>query len=392
VECPQGGSFAYGYSLFGVFLYPAGVPIAMYGMLYYYKVPMMAAQKNKASRLRALLSIFRQEVEEGKEEGITGRELEKWWEVLGGWEEDPVEAIGGKAQLKALLRHTWHDPTLVEGDTEAKTLLLAAVERAKEEARIRSGQAEDEEEGDDLDQASLNSLRRKVNRLAEKGFSAKATLSWNGEFGEEEARAMRRAGFLFELYEVECWWFELFEMFRKLVMTSVLVFVTVGGLGQILVGLIVIFAAFVTTFAVKPYVSPNLNRCQIFSLGTQFLVLQYGLVLFLDGTQDTSPAETAIINGIMVFFSAAIFAVPPLSIVVEQLPTVKARVDHHFDTKRDLADATSEDAPSDPADEEERLEARIAAKAASTVNPAPYTLHPTPYALHPTPYTRNPEP
>jgi len=34
---------------------------------------------------------------------------------------------------------------------------------------------------------------------------------------------MRRAGFLFELYEVEYWWFELFEMGRKLMMTSVMV-------------------------------------------------------------------------------------------------------------------------------------------------------------------------
>jgi hypothetical protein len=33
--------------------------------------------------------------------------------------------------------------------------------------------------------------------------------------------------------------FELFEMMRKLTMTSVLVFVASGGLGQILVGLIV---------------------------------------------------------------------------------------------------------------------------------------------------------
>ena len=48
-----------------------------------------------------------------------------------------------------------------------------------------------------------------------------------------------RIRFLFELYEVEFWWFELFEMMRKLSMTSVLVFVPVGSLGQILVGLIV---------------------------------------------------------------------------------------------------------------------------------------------------------
>ena len=242
VSCPEPGEFSYNYSVFGIFLYPIGVPVAMLGMLYFYQVPHMARQKNKAARLRSLVGIFRQEVEEGSEEGITGRELEKWWETLGGWKADPVEALGGKEGLKALLRHTWTDPTLVEGDMDAKTLFLNKVEEAKEEARINSGQAaeeEEEEEPDGLDDSSLDSLRRKVTRLAEKGFAPKGTLSWNGEFGEEESRAIRRAGFLFELYEVETWWFEIFEMIRKLVMTSVLVFVTVGGLGQILVGLIV---------------------------------------------------------------------------------------------------------------------------------------------------------
>ena len=36
----------------------------------------------------------RQEVTEGKEEGITGRELERWWAGPGGWKRDPFELLG----------------------------------------------------------------------------------------------------------------------------------------------------------------------------------------------------------------------------------------------------------------------------------------------------------
>jgi len=35
-------------------------------------------------------------VEEGQEEGISGRELERWWDGPGGWKADPVEALGGE--------------------------------------------------------------------------------------------------------------------------------------------------------------------------------------------------------------------------------------------------------------------------------------------------------
>ena len=47
--------------------------------------------------------------------------------------------------------------------------------------------------------------------------------------------------FLFDHYDVEFWWFEVFEMMRKLLMTSILVILPVGSLGQILLGLTVRF-------------------------------------------------------------------------------------------------------------------------------------------------------
>ncbi|KAJ1483234.1 hypothetical protein T484DRAFT_1801045 [Baffinella frigidus] len=320
VDSPSG--FAFIYSLVFICVYPLGVPLLFAALLFYYQVPKMAKQKNKAERIRALLAAFRQEVEAGKEEGITGRELERWWKAPGGWKADPVEAIGGKAQLKAVLRHTWRDHT--GADAEEHSASRGVFNKLSVDKEAHEKFKDDQtEKGDDLDFASLDSLRRKVNRLAAKGLAQapKGMLVWNGELGDEEERAMRRAGFLFLLYEVEYWWFELFEMLRKLTMTTVLVFVASGTLGQIVFGLIVICLAFVVTFALTPYVSPNLDRCQLFSLGTQFVVLQYGLVLHLDGTSLSSQAEKNIINGIM--------------ILVEKLPGMREMVVQWHDKRLD---------------------------------------------------------
>ncbi|KAJ1484328.1 hypothetical protein T484DRAFT_2517051 [Baffinella frigidus] len=371
VACPESGGFVYVCSIFAIFIYPVGIPLGMVGMLLYFKVPKMASQKHKAAGLKALVAAFSQEAAAGKEEGITGRELERWWEGPEGWKRDPVETIGGEVQLKALLRHEWHDPGAGESDApDHTTRLLERISVEQEDNRkwlrakgrttstrvgaeaptvgasphvtptlsvpnnavpgsvpgtesrpasagsspeiqeqSQAAQDAEAEEDDGLDNMTLQMLRRK------------GTLCWNGEFGEEEERAMHRAGFLFEIYEVEYWWFELFEMARKLCMTSVLVFVSVGSLGQILVGLIVIFASFVVTFSSLPYVNRNLDRCQLFALASQFIVLQYGLVLHLDVSNETSQSEKAIVNAVMLMLNGAIFFLPPLSILLQWAPT-----------------------------------------------------------------------
>ena len=135
--------------------------------------------------------------------------------------------------MKALLRHEWHDAGAGEGEApENMTRLLEKISVENEDNRkwlrakgrttsTRAGaesstNAEtpvpmdaEPEEDDGLDNMGLEMLRRKVTRLAGRGAFPKGVLSWNGEFGEEEERAMRRAGFLFEIYEVEYWWYLL---------------------------------------------------------------------------------------------------------------------------------------------------------------------------------------
>ena len=77
----------------------------------------------------------RQEVAEGQEEGVTGRELDSWWAAAkGGWKRDPVEELG-EVQLRALLRHKWFDPAAGDSDTGITTRLMEKMSSDKEAAR-----------------------------------------------------------------------------------------------------------------------------------------------------------------------------------------------------------------------------------------------------------------
>ena len=63
-------------------------------------------------------------------------------------------------------------------------------------------------------------------------------IEWNGEFGEDEEWALSRAGFLIDQYEVDYWWFEGLEMLRKLLLTTLLIFLTEESVVQIVVALL----------------------------------------------------------------------------------------------------------------------------------------------------------
>jgi len=77
-----------------------------------------------------------QEVAEGWEEGVTGRELDRWWEGPGGWRRDPVEVLG-EVQLRALVGHFCRssDPAAGDSDTDYITRLLGKISPDKEPAR-----------------------------------------------------------------------------------------------------------------------------------------------------------------------------------------------------------------------------------------------------------------
>ena len=122
-----------------------------------------------------------------------------------------------------------------------------------------------------------------AHKLIEDNITATPPLVWSqaSDEGKEDKDAdppkdqliVNRFGFLFVAYRVNFWWWEAVEMFRKLLMTSILVFVMPGMTGQLAMGSMITFLFLLLNLFWQPYCSPGLNSLASFSLIAQFATL-----------------------------------------------------------------------------------------------------------------------
>jgi len=101
-----------------------------------------------------------------------------------------------------------------------------------------------------------------------------------------EQRAMRRLGFVFGTYHVGAPFFELFEMLRKLLLTSVLQFVDPGSTTQITVATLVNFAALCISFRYSPFPDDNVDAFNQVALTQLFLTTFCALLLFVESDDE----------------------------------------------------------------------------------------------------------
>jgi hypothetical protein len=147
-------------------------------------------------------------------------------------------------------------------------------------------------------------LRRSVLELAHRlvvdEVIAYPAQVWSNHVGSEEEEdddkdpspeqiIVSRFGFLFIAYRVDCWWFEGVEMARKLLMTSVLVFIKPGTPGQMSVGAMITFVFLLLGLFLLPFCSSTLNNLNTGTLIAQFCTLFVGIMIAL---LDAMPAGT----------------------------------------------------------------------------------------------------
>ena len=84
---------------------------------------------------------------------------------------------------------------------------------------------------------------------------------------------MNRFGFLFIAYRIEFWWWEGVEMFRKFLMTSLLVFVMPGEPGQLAAAAMITFCFLIMNLMYQPFCTAGLNSLSSFTLIAQFATL-----------------------------------------------------------------------------------------------------------------------
>lgn len=102
-------------------------------------------------------------------------------------------------------------------------------------------------------------------------------------------RAMSELSFLFAAYRVDCWFWEVAELIRKLALTSILALIAPGSAGQVVVGLLIAFVTLLATMSFAPYAQSKLNFIgQATQLHLFFLLLVALLLkLNVDGERDS---------------------------------------------------------------------------------------------------------
>ena len=253
--CPHpGSSFTFFWGVLFLVVYPLGLPVLFVMTLYYFKVPQLATNKGKMHRLKAVLQQMG---------SYDSHQFKEW-----NGEQEPVEFLTA-SQCKLLLKYQFddHEAFGFENASEAaQNILLSKYRSAQDDASL----VVDEEE------LPLDELRRqtamKVDLLCSEEIVVVPSITWNGETGEDEKDAIEYCGFLFLSYEAQYWWFEIFEMLRKLALSALLIFVGDPNV-RVAVGFLISFLCLLVVLATRPFVSSSLDVLMAVALVTQTLTL-----------------------------------------------------------------------------------------------------------------------
>ena len=91
--------------------------------------------------------------------------------------------------------------------------------------------------------------------------------------------AMSEVAFLFAAYRMDCWYWEVVELIRKLLLTSILALIAPGSAGQVVVGILIAFITLLAALIKAPYAMPRLNVVAQVAQLNLFFLLFVGLLL-----------------------------------------------------------------------------------------------------------------
>mmetsp|Transcript_34384 Transcript_34384/g.50329 ORF Transcript_34384/g.50329 Transcript_34384/m.50329 type:complete len:451 (+) Transcript_34384:131-1483(+) len=256
--CPKNSnSPSYAWSIFFTFVYVIGVPALFLSMLIFFNVPKLARGKMKMHKLKAVL----------KEIGIWQSDQFTNWDGTS----EPVNFLSS-FQCKEVLEHKFQSRAQFEHGGASDVINEMA------NSGLEEGPGLDEETVEVDAELPVDELRaavaKRVDTLCSEQLVVLPPVTWNGETGPEEVFAMENAGFVFTMYEVDCWWFEIFELIRKLSLSALIIFIGNPDI-RLAVAFLISFLSLLVVFFTRPFVSPSLDTLMIFSLITQTLTLSY---------------------------------------------------------------------------------------------------------------------
>ena len=339
-----------GAGIFWVIVVPFGIPMSFLALLYYFRVPHLARAKVANAWLgEAVEHVWRLgvpqpavDVQNLGFDNISDEHLELLVAVLVHGE-IPAPAgedggAAGKARLSTLrmsmrlssaprgsLLHRMRHAVKCRGSGEADGETHRPVHRAALQKKLLHwcetsatlslpplawAEAEDEappEESSDVCDApppKASALRRTFSTFS----TAALTASSRAELAALEQRALRKVGFLFESYTVQCWPWEVVELGRKLILTSILALVVPGSATQVTVGVLVAFAMLLLFQRHRPYAAPGMTFVASVAQVNLFVFLFVGLLLKVRLNGDAT--DSKLFNAIVTILSVVPVALP----------------------------------------------------------------------------------
>ena len=135
-----------------------------------------------------------------------------------------------------------------------------------------------------------------------------------------EKTAISCMGFLFLDYKVQHWYYELVEQLRKLLMTSVVVFLFPGSLYQIVGGILITFLGLVLCFRMRPYARHQHNSLQGACLTIQGITLFYGLILVAENPDNTAPIAPTAVSLLVLLLNISVVLIPFIQFFLLRTP------------------------------------------------------------------------
>jgi hypothetical protein len=270
------------------------------GLLFRFQIPWLAQYKMKMHRLKAVLEKM--------------GSLQSTFPQFAGWQgtTEPVNLLL-REQCTSMLAYGFvRDRTAAEFEGAMDALEDQLAGRISSTGAGTVGDAQVEIAEDE----SLEALRRRTAEYVDKLTSAQIVsvppVSWDGETGDVEQDGIEKCGFLFLTYKADCWWFEIFEMSRKVILSAVISFVSDPDV-RLAVAYLISFGSLVVVVLARPFVNPSVNFFMTAALITQTLTLVYGLMLMVKKyaeTQAVPKSEMNFFQEIIVFLNAVVFAIP----------------------------------------------------------------------------------
>jgi hypothetical protein len=87
------------------------------------------------------------------------------------------------------------------------------------------------------------------------------------------------------LYTDECWYMESFELFRKFILTGLVLLVGVGQRLQLLIGTLVCLCSLALHLKLQPFRDPSYNKLQTISLLSLLILYLFSMVYYVDTTE-----------------------------------------------------------------------------------------------------------